>query len=97
MDSKHTPRPWCANAKHSGPSVWRVEVESAAWFNDGYIIADLWGPDAEANAHLIAAAPDLLDALISTRDSLQAMADEGIVAQDSWPTLDAAIAKATGQ
>ncbi len=50
---------------------------------------------SEEDARLIAAAPDMLAALISTRDSLQAMADEGIVAGGSWPTIDAAIAKAT--
>lgn len=50
----------------------------------------------EANARLIAAAPDMLAALLSTRDSLQAMADEGIVAQDSWPSLNAVIAKVKG-
>ena len=40
---------------------------------------------------------ELLAVLISTRANLQAMADEGIVAQDSWPTIDLAIAKAIGQ
>ena len=51
--------------------------------------------DMDAAARLFCAAPDLLAALISTRASLQAMADEGIVAEGSWPTIDAAIAKAT--
>lgn len=53
-------------------------------------------PNGVDRARLIAAAPDLLAALISTRASLQAMADEGIVAEGSWPTIDAAIAKAYG-
>lgn len=62
--SGHTRGPWAANDKHSGQTVWRVEVDSTAWTNDGYIIAELWGPDAASNARLIAAAPDLLEALV---------------------------------
>jgi len=38
---------------------------------------------------------ELLEALISTRAGLQAMADEGIIAEGSWQSLDAAIQKAT--
>jgi len=62
--SKHTPGPWEIKAHSdlcyrniSGPEhlalaqvVWRVEEEDRS-------------PDCEANAHLIAAAPELLEAL----------------------------------
>jgi NAD(P)-dependent dehydrogenase (short-subunit alcohol dehydrogenase family) len=65
------------------------------------VLAVVWCADddnetQEAQAKLFAAAPTMLEALLSTRDSLQAMADEGIIAEGSWPTIDAAISKATG-
>jgi hypothetical protein len=53
---------WVANDQHSGSNPWRIETEEGV-LNDGWIIADLLGPDAEANARLIEAAPDLLEAL----------------------------------
>ena len=67
--SKHTPGPWRLNK--------RDEMDVAVWGSDGfticgdiYIIADVSFPEKydaygheEANARLIAAAPDLLDAL----------------------------------
>lgn len=61
---KHTDGPWIANDKHSDSNYpWRIESDANGYPNDGYIIAKLDGPDAEANARLIAAAPDLLEAL----------------------------------
>lgn len=62
---KHTPGPWVANNQHAGPTVWRVESDASGYPNDGWCVADaLHGPEAEANARLIAAAPDLLEALL---------------------------------
>ena len=68
--SKHTPGPWTAAKDNNGrPYV----------LSDGTIrIADCWylpigrrhGGEAEANAQLIAAAPDLLRALIDLGDWL---------------------------
>lgn len=59
----HTPGPWLATDEHSGSEPWRVDSGSESYVNDGWIVASLWGPDAEHNARLIAAAPDLLEAL----------------------------------
>ena len=63
MQTKHTPGLWTAEAKDLGGEVpsWRV-------YNDpeGQEVARVhrWnGKEDEANARLIAAAPDLLDAL----------------------------------
>lgn len=62
--SKITNGPWVANDRHSDPSYpWRIESDANGYPNDGYIIAKLDGPDAEENAKLIAAAPDLLQEL----------------------------------
>lgn len=55
--SKHTPGPWAQNGT-------RIESEHEhGWANDGWILAGCEGPDAKANARLMAAAPDLLKAL----------------------------------
>lgn len=59
-----TADPWVANDKHSDSNYpWRIESDANGYPNDGYIIAKLEGPDAEANAKLIAAAPALLQEL----------------------------------
>ena len=55
---KTTPGPWTVNGAH------KVESEKEhGWANDGWIICEALGPDAAANARLIAAAPELLDVL----------------------------------
>ena len=94
--STHTPGPW-----QNGTDDLEGVVSLGAR-DDGNVVClppsdmmELSLSRWDANARLIASAPDLLEALISTRDSLQAMADEGIIAQGSWPTIDAAIRKAT--
>jgi len=94
--SKHTPGPW--EIKYhpdpcykyiSGPEhialaqvVWRVEEEDRS-------------PVCEANAHLIAAAPELLDALcyLLEASSGQGPHEQWLAAMDQ---ARAAIAKATG-
>lgn len=49
MKTEHTPEPWATNGT-------RIESEhSHGWANDGWIIAGLEGPDAEANARRIVA------------------------------------------
>ena len=56
MNAQHTPGPWfsCSgNAKN----FYRIEARRG---NDDMAIAELKGPDREANARLIAAAPELL-------------------------------------
>jgi len=104
----HTPGPWAVNV--NGGEGWSVDYDGPS---STYMticgqrrapVAFAVQPSAfggddeiEANARLIASAPCMLSALLSTRDSLQAMADEGIVAQDSWPSIDAAILAATGE
>ena len=54
---KHTLGPWMKEIEHI---VSRDE--NGYCRNDSNSICVLYGPDAEANAHLIAAAPDLLEA-----------------------------------
>lgn len=54
-----TEGPW--SVSHPGNGV-RVEYEGE-YRNDGWVIAELLGPDAEANARLIASSPALYEAL----------------------------------
>lgn len=49
-----------------------------------------------ANARLIAAAPDLLEALIDARQQLEAYEQERTGERYNDPSINAAIAKATG-
>ena len=59
--SMHTPGPW--RARQQG-NHWRVVAESAAQPNAGLLIAKMSNERRpEVNAALIAAAPDLLEAL----------------------------------
>lgn len=61
--SKHTPGPWAATYKHLGDAPFVVESGQPGEPNGGCYMAECYGPDAEANARLIAAAPELLEAL----------------------------------
>jgi len=97
--AKHTPGPWAVgNArKHSR---W---IDAPEWDRLAKVITRMDGADKEcddglANARLIAAAPELLDALQALRG---ACVDEGwLLKSKYWLVLDkarAAIAKATGE
>lgn len=91
--TKHTPGPWEAEVRTpiGITYVWQGGTENA--------IAKVYAgviEDAEANARLIAAAPELLDAL----QSLLARVSSDIIANQCWHeeqrAARAAIAKATG-
>lgn len=92
--SKHTPGPWFMT---KGLPGYRSRINSTPQ-NLGWDLAHVCnGPEADANARLIAAAPDLLEALqlmvdrfIDTEGSFGAWENEAIEA------ASAAIEKATG-
>lgn len=48
-----TAGPWIASDENPTGN-WRVETDAPGWPNDGWIIATFEGPDAEANAKLVA-------------------------------------------
>ena len=84
MTTQHTPGPWTTSSLPNG-TEWTVSID------DGDMLADLTGcPNEQANARLIAAAPDLLAAL----QKIDANAAESV----EWIRRVAreAIAKATG-
>jgi hypothetical protein len=90
--TKHTPGPWTLDG-HNLSSVIRCTVprghpDAKHTCGDYETIAECGGDNWKANASLIAAAPDMLEALKAARDALGANA-----ARDA---VDAAIAKATG-
>lgn len=99
METKHTPGPWEFSHREGQDKMYRTEVFSEEY---GGIATCDWtvkqcgngviSTYREANARLIAAAPELLDALIELDDC------GGEI--PSWSTRDkvrAAIAKATGE
>ena len=104
--SKHTPGPWFVEADGAGVYVMTETMMVASpspmdrhpTDSDEYID----GPETEANARLIAAAPDLLDALQAIEPFIPttSAADGGAAAYSAnvraADMVRAAIAKATG-
>jgi hypothetical protein len=107
MDSKHTPGPWRSIIDDSGGqwSGWPLCVVAVddpdrdvvrpggQWPYD-------WGPatsqrEAVANARLIAAAPDLLEALQRALPYVEDASDSAALVDQEF--IRAAICKATGQ
>lgn len=64
--SEHTPGPWRA-CNNYGYSIWRI---FASWRTGSKTVAEVVGDSAEteANARLIAAAPEMLELLAEIRD-----------------------------
>lgn len=98
-DAKHTPGPWEADDTDIGFSAGGERDVCPALRpgrrpNGGFIIARLAGPDRAANARLIAAAPELLEALESVFRRRNEGTDAAIWAE--WDSVAALIAKATG-
>jgi len=86
--STHTPGPWFEHShRQIGP---REGIVCEVWSAHGD--ADAIG-QADANAHLIASAPDLLEALNSSIKFIEAMTPYGV---NALKKARAAVAKATG-
>ena len=94
--SKHTPGPWRYDRSNGSPTTGQHMIAGA---KPGYLaeVRDCGSGDVQANARLIAAAPDLLDALQAIVKSLSDQDDEGLI-EHAQQMIDAraAIAKATG-
>ena len=89
--SERTPGPWAIFRATQGPNILVVSVEDAK----GRRIAHLWrdGAEREANACLIAAAPELLEALEWALSYAETLATD----EDGLDKACAAIAKARGE
>ena len=95
--AKHTVGPWSAQRNVVNYRSGRKALEIRGAGDE--LIATLPGCDRDAaNAHLIAAAPDLLEALKAIVKSLADQDDEGLI-EHAQQMVDAraAIAKATGE
>ena len=93
-----TPGPWELCPRFGG------NENAISIVGDDSIIATIWDRDAHgkerpvsANARLIAAAPDLLEALEAIRAMLAGHAGQPNFYGDVFKIADAAISKATGQ
>lgn len=95
--SKHTPGPWKIDLywKLESDPMWRCVVSE---WTDDFQRMSVCGHIGEANARLIAAAPDMLAALIMVRDADDDCLRDGLptIPPAARATIDAAIAKAEG-
>lgn len=102
--AKHTPGPWTLGEIRNASGVVKGgparELHTGSTVQGQVALASLqeWmGPgEREANAALIAAAPDMLDALNEARDYLGSLTDGGPVLLGLVCVIDDAIAKAEG-
>lgn len=100
MSAKHTPGPWVIEEWDSdyGPtgdfSIFQSDEEEVR-MPIASVQAAFNGKNTQANARLIAAAPDLLEAAMSLKDVCNRPSAARTRAE-AWRALDKAIAKATG-
>ena len=82
----HTPGPWITSQPRHDPQSWDVLTASRC------VLAKLvWGQDSKANATLMAAAPELLEALELARSWVAIRLGD---THEDLIKIDAAIAKA---
>ena len=86
--SRHTPGPWGLRRSETGP--WAVFDANGNWA--AVTTKKQWPAEDLANARLIAAAPDLLEALIALTSPICSEVEDA----EAHALARAAIAKATG-
>jgi len=91
MSIKHTPAPWEA---HTGEDYTVVMLPDECTDNASIAV---YGSNDEANARLIAAAPELLEALKKAEEAIREIAEENDGDYELADELRAVIAKATGE
>jgi hypothetical protein len=94
--AKWTPGPWgkgVAFRPDTGLGQRVVVVAPAEGANDGMVVCWAMGPDKEANARLIAAAPEMYEAL----KTLVAEWDRSLLSGEAYEIARDAIAKAEGR
>lgn len=89
MTAQHTPGPW----KHRNGRIFQLDREELTIAN---VARAFDGDYSPTNGDLIAAAPDLLEALLTARDHIDMDALEVSHCKDAQRIREA-IAKATGQ
>jgi len=88
---KHTPGPWTICRTTDGAQILGIADEDAAGITDYRLGLGLWraGAEREANAHLIAAAPDLKRELERLREIVVDAVARGMI--EACPEVDAAL------
>ena len=93
--AKHTPGPWVATSKAIVSGRTNI-MHRPKWWHEGLLEAE-----DNANARLIAAAPELLDALCTLLNRLDGIGGEHVTGMEGVDAdlmkANAAIAKATGE
>ena len=109
MSAKHTPGPWSIDrtGEHHGQRPYGISAGKRGPTPKNIVkwrgIASPASAESEANARLIASAPELLEALTVLYADYKALADSGDAGNwrledtDSGKQALAAIAKATGE
>ena len=77
MNTKHTPGPWTATLANTIIPAKRTRIIATAWRNSE--LPSIPEEEQAANAKLIAAAPELLEALRSVRDTMHRRMSAGEV------------------
>ncbi len=91
--TKHTPAPWHINPKmKTSINAGRKHIAMVNWYNPAEEELRVIGEEHEANAHLIAAAPDLLATLETTFEALK----NGTYDENHAAMIEAVINKARG-
>ncbi|CAB5567667.1 MULTISPECIES: hypothetical protein [Providencia] len=97
MEFKGTPGPWVIDEwSMTGINSESKHVALVNYSHHG-LPNDVYGDEHEANANLIAAAPELLEALIELTESAKEAIDGLGDLSDAIDTAKAAIAKALGK
>jgi hypothetical protein len=100
--SKHTPGPWevtrliAENTQDNDYPGAEVSFREASDHPHDAAI-QIWSERAEADAHLIAAAPDLLEALRDLRDACHSAYQRGSMDPEPFVRAGNVIAKAEGR
>ena len=93
MESKHTPGPWRIGGKHSNGAVVIRGAEATS--EVAIVLQNDQQHTADVNADLIAAAPDLLEALQGLLKRFESIAENACY-YDEYTDSYAAIGKAVG-
>jgi len=94
MNAQHTSGPWKLYRPHR-ESFWHVNQDGGPGYICDAPMYEHRAAECEANARLIAAAPDMLLALRRAALALAFAAEESEAMRDDYNAVSAAIAKAT--
>ena len=109
MTANHTPGPWTVLPEEADKDYLRIRgtrlgarykvanVHMPRLWESNYVLRDRENAESQANARLIAAAPELLEALQKMLPELRGLSIVSDTAAEMLREAEAAIAKATGE